>query len=542
MKKFYNLILMMLGFILACNTLSAQEEVLIKKTDWGDYTDIKYSILSDSIAIYMATATDKDVWFVLERNSIYFVAAEITNSDFHLRIKAEEGSGNLPLIMLKLNDDTGDWPNMFSTLSNVTFENIHITYEHGDKLKQYGHKINNFGGEGSKIIFKGCYLERERQAPIRLAASDMTVLIEDCRLGNVGERTSIDGNGRMFDARSNAADSVIIRNSTFYNISDRVFRTMGAHINYVEMDHITALNHLGRHGCIQLTSVGKAVIKNWLFIDPQMLGSGRSAMAEEHAKYDEWELQHYITLDSDFDNATELEIHHNNFANTQEVKDKWASIDSLEAPSLMNPLILEIMGDAADTAFLEPEVVEFANVPEMPYIIIDSIYAKYQPDDMNNSFGVYWHDTTVFIQNIDVSYASSYTSYTAAEGGFPLGDLNAFPNQKANWLAGLGPAASSAVNEVSVESDNLLECYPNPFKDETTINYSVEENAKVVVAIYSVNGQLVNMLVNQTQSAGDYSVRWNGTASSGELASTGAYLVVIHSGQKVDANYILFTK
>ena len=540
MKKTYKLCIISLALVFASGSLSAQTEVPIAKTDWGDFTDITYSILSDSISNYMASAEDKDVWFVLERNSVYFVASEITNPDFHLRIKAEDGTGSLPLIMLKLNDETGDWPNMFSTQSDVTFENIHITYEHGDKFKQYGHKSNNFGGQGAKLIFKGCYLERERQSPIRLASTDMSVLIEDCRLGNVGQRTSLDGNGRVFDTRSNSTDSIVIRNSTFYNISDRVFRTMGAHINYLEMDHITAVNHLGRHGCIQLSTVGKAVIKNWLFLDPQMLGSGRSAMAEEHAKYDEWELQHYITLDSDLDNATELEIHHNNFVNSQTIQDKWAAIDSLETPGFMNPLMVSILGDDADNAFITPEYVDLLSINEFPYDAIDSIYYYYQPDDMNNQIGLYIHDSTVYIENLNAGYSSTYASYTAAEEGFPLGDLNAHPEQKSNWEQGLGPAdPPSALGKVSNNMSDLLMCYPTVFTQETTINYSLDNSEQVVVAVYSTNGKLVDMLVNESQFAGEYSVNWNATNSG---VAMGTYLVVIRAGQKVDANYVIFNQ
>jgi hypothetical protein len=61
----------MLGTLfLASNTVQAQTEVLVKKTDWADYIDIKYSILSDSIINTIAASSDKNVVFVFERNGV----------------------------------------------------------------------------------------------------------------------------------------------------------------------------------------------------------------------------------------------------------------------------------------------------------------------------------------------------------------------------------------------------------------------------------------------------------------------------------------
>lgn len=542
MKKITKALLLLTGLVISAGLLHAQEEILIKKTVWGDYTNIQFSILSDSIINALDEHATKDVQFVLERNGVYFIAAEINNPDYHLRIKAEDGTGNLPLIMLKLNDETGDWPSMWSTQSDVTFENLHISYEHGDKMSQYGHKVNNFGGVGSRITFKGCYLERERQAPVRLAASDMDVLIEDCRIGNVGERNFLDGNGRPFDTRGNNADSVIIRNSTFYNVSDRLFRTAGSHINYVELDHITNVNHLGRHGCINLSTVNKAVITNWLSIDACMLGSDRSALVEEQTHFEGWEYRYLVSLDGEAEGVTtELEIHNNNFANTENVTDIWATIDSLNAPREMNPLMETIMGDAAVVeAFMEPEVVEFAKVNDFPYSIIDSVYAYYTPDDMNNRYGIYSHDTSVYIQNIDVAYSSSSVSYTAGVNGYPLGDLNAFPVLRDRWEQGLDPV--SVENETASNFENSLSIYPNPFSTESSINYLVNGTDNVNVSVYATTGQLVNTLVSKVQDAGKYSVSWNGTNASGKAMATGTYLVVVKAGDNVDASYLMYTK
>lgn len=51
--------------------------------------------------------------------------------------------------------------------------------------------------------------------------------------------------------------------------------------------------------------------------------------------------------------------------------------------------------------------------------------------------------------------------------------------------------------------------YPNPFSKSTIISYTVNKNGPVKVAIYNVQGLLIDVLVNQKQKAGNYEITWN---------------------------------
>jgi hypothetical protein len=66
----------------------------------------------------------------------------------------------------------------------------------------------------------------------------------------------------------------------------------------------------------------------------------------------------------------------------------------------------------------------------------------------------------------------------------------------------------------------FLTAYPNPFVDNNTIRYRVESTSAVTIAVYDLNGQLIKVLVNQTQEAGVYSVQW----TPGKIAK-GTYFV-----------------
>ena len=73
--------------------------------------------------------------------------------------------------------------------------------------------------------------------------------------------------------------------------------------------------------------------------------------------------------------------------------------------------------------------------------------------------------------------------------------------------------------------------YPNPFNPTTTINYSLKENVKVLLNIYNIKGQLVKVLFNDFQNAGEHSAIWNGDDESGKSVSSGIYFYKLKAGK-----------
>jgi len=57
--------------------------------------------------------------------------------------------------------------------------------------------------------------------------------------------------------------------------------------------------------------------------------------------------------------------------------------------------------------------------------------------------------------------------------------------------------------------------FPNPVTSNATISYRLEESTDVTIVIYDLCGRMVTTLVNESQMAGRYSVKW----SIGELYS-----------------------
>jgi subtilisin family serine protease len=66
-------------------------------------------------------------------------------------------------------------------------------------------------------------------------------------------------------------------------------------------------------------------------------------------------------------------------------------------------------------------------------------------------------------------------------------------------------------------SHQLKGNYPNPFNPTTIIEYELQANADVVLAIYNVNGQQIEMLVNDKQTPGLYNLDFNASQLSSGL-------------------------
>jgi len=90
----------------------------------------------------------------------------------------------------------------------------------------------------------------------------------------------------------------------------------------------------------------------------------------------------------------------------------------------------------------------------------------------------------------------------------------------------------------AMPSDYALEQnYPNPFNPSTLINYSIPQNSFVTLKVYDVIGNEVAVLVNQTQSAGKYEVRFD--ASN---LSNGVYMYSIKTDNFTSTKKMILMK
>lgn len=107
------------------------------------------------------------------------------------------------------------------------------------------------------------------------------------------------------------------------------------------------------------------------------------------------------------------------------------------------------------------------------------------------------------------------------------------------------PVASSSevrnglVDIFSNENKELsyLIAYPNPTKSSTILNYKIDKSSKVKLSIYNITGSLIDVLVDQNQSMGEFKVVWNGTS-----LPNGIYYVRLESNDNTQNIKVILNK
>ncbi|MCX6303644.1 MAG: T9SS type A sorting domain-containing protein [Bacteroidetes bacterium] len=78
----------------------------------------------------------------------------------------------------------------------------------------------------------------------------------------------------------------------------------------------------------------------------------------------------------------------------------------------------------------------------------------------------------------------------------------------------------------SPENRNIsVSAFPNPFRDQTTIQYSIQDNCRVKVSVCNIYGEVIRTLVEKSQPAGTYMVDF-----SDALLPAGFYVCRVSAG------------
>jgi len=86
-------------------------------------------------------------------------------------------------------------------------------------------------------------------------------------------------------------------------------------------------------------------------------------------------------------------------------------------------------------------------------------------------------------------------------------------------------------------SHNLVSAFPNPFNPTTTLAVELAETGNVELAIYNVNGQLVQTLYNGMMDAGSHQLTFNAAG-----LPSGLYLAKLGTAQGVEVTRLVLTK
>jgi len=123
-----------------------------------------------------------------------------------------------------------------------------------------------------------------------------------------------------------------------------------------------------------------------------------------------------------------------------------------------------------------------------------------------------------------------YLSYQAGDENINIDSL--FVNDSL-----LNPTATS-VNEISSTHIQSF-AFPNPFSDYVRIGYELMRPAEISISVYNIYGSEVKNIAFQYNSAGAYSVNWDGRNEIGTKVPAGIYFYTIHAGKSTTSGKIV---
>ncbi len=493
----FSFILISLAFIVQA---SAQRVVPIAASGNPNMpTDIYPIIQGDTMA--NGNRVDNNTIYTLENGATYVVSREIVNKAvWPLQIQAADltDTDNKPRIT-RIPNASGDFRRITWPEGDLTFRNLWVVSGEKAPGAQHDWGLIRLFGENSRVIVDNCIIEKDRGGFLQVRANGLKIYVNNSVFRNGGNRKILQGNGRGIDARNFFIDTLVAKQNVFHNLQDRVFRSQGAtepH-NYIEFDHNTVFNQVGRHGSFQFGLARTVKVTNNMLSNPLMLGT--SPVYTDEQTQPDADAHKIFTLDTLYSD-TQLEFAGNNIFYTQDVLDYWASNDTVNQPAIYSDLIMDVLQGSAPGSFTQ-EVLTFEAVPVtiLPYVV--DLYADPTATDM---FDFIVEDQSLAGTPVDQGnlfdfstfspcYPSSAASATGATDGGAIGATDFCSN-----------LSSSIFSPQAVELE--MSIAPNPVNDFAVLSYTLETGSQVVLTIYDAVGREVLTSNQGAQSAGNQTI------------------------------------
>ena len=523
-------------------------------------------IMGDTLA--SGARRDSTCIYVLSRGGSYLCNALIRNIGWTLRIIPNDTTGNVskPVVYLYPGGSSQLPPGQFVDMrGNVSMKNIIISgyFEPlPGNLNGLQGALFNTTAVGLNLTLDSCMLTNTNGNHVRTDQAPKVIRITNCIFANMGYlgRSNL-GAGKGIDVRAGSVDSLIVVNNTFVNWQDRIIRHFSstANIQYLRFEHNTCVNGMSYHGFLSLGRLGRrAIIRDNLLLDPFAAGQDTDAVRQaeysDNGEKDAFGFNRMTWIFSVPNDSTVWTVANNYYRITptgQAFFDSASILPIVANPPLVkgSPLTYHINsrpGVDSTTAF-QPHTAVLPNVPKLmtelmkwyrrPAAPPDSGAAKtkttthWKPQfDYDRRVVAYYRDT------LNCAYSTSNPVYTAATGGFPVGDLNWFPTRYAAWLG--SPASSVTPGAEGVPNVfELHQNYPNPFNPATTISFTLGKTGFTTLTVFNLLGQKVATLFSGSLSAGRHEVKFDASA-----VSSGMYFYRLESGNLSSVKKMMLLK
>ncbi|MBE0539129.1 MAG: T9SS type A sorting domain-containing protein [Ignavibacterium sp.] len=193
------------------------------------------------------------------------------------------------------------------------------------------------------------------------------------------------------------------------------------------------------------------------------------------------------------------------------------------------------LGQLFELRVVKVENQEEAGRVSLPAVLVPNFTVYVPGFDLNKDYNIDFY--------ADLNGNGSYNAPPADHAwrmmfNSSTGDVTSDFSHNANFVDIQWPGATSVSNESNILLDfNLQQNYPNPFNPSTIISYSIPQSSLVTLKVYDIIGNEVAALVNKTQPAGKYDVRFNGSN-----LSNGVYLYRIETDNFISTKKMILMK
>ena len=347
-------------------------------------------------------AVDSDTTSTGERDGIYLLNGSIDH-DFALTIVAAEGSGARPVLQPGIAEG-GESSRPFRSRADITLRGLHLTNR--DELGGLNTRILRVSADDVRITIDDCHFDEDAQSGIRLDNENNRIFISNSIFSRIG--LPLDpNNGRGIDDRGNPIDSLVIQNSTFYNLTSTVLRDGGGIIRYADINHNTVVN-IGQRG-FDFGEIQTLHFTNNVVINAGYLGA---APADDDPAFPR-NVIIVDTLGVDIVGDQVVNVRNNNFYTDQALIDALHdSVTSILVLGTFNALAADLVEASGTGATNTSEAIAFANPPASVEPIITAYY-------IDPATAPAWDNASA---PYDFLYSGGESS-TGSTGGQPLGSL-----------------------------------------------------------------------------------------------------------------------
>lgn len=408
---------------------------------------------------------------------------------------------NLPYIK-EVPAADGSWASQtIQILNTFKIYNVYFNGYRGEELNETNDRCFRVNTPVDTVIVDNCVFEQYRKRTIALnKATDYfkctnTIFNHNWKISGVDE-------GRPIDMRNGDHGSVIIENCTFINSSDRHIRHQkwgslkAPVVDEIIINQCTFLNSGNYRSSFTFQSVGELTFTNNLAVNNALFGSDTITNRKNELAFLEGSdavttfgpdaiCPFALTEVDSF--GTTVVFTNNNIFQEEAVNSLFDGV-KVTNPPLFNNEFLTVIDEA--TASFE-EVLTFTSVPPTPYSMVTEYVAMVDTASADAQPAPTYAAIYMKYDLLDLSYDAASTSATAAMDGGPLGDRR--------WMQN----TVGIENHLATDSQlKLIQNYPNPFSQSTTVRFMLQEASDVNLTLYNVVGAKVRVVSDHYYSQG----------------------------------------